>query len=339
MAQLVHGPKLDGNKDTFVGELRCPRCVGGRFSFKAESNAGSEDSIQCQSCGVVFPVIDGIIHFALSREKHCGIDYALDDWRERERKREKGYERDHGFSHDWLRSLPYPEIETETTFQKKGGGLGRNFEDIISRIGLTGSERVFDMAVGSCWTSREFAKRGCGVVCTDYRTIKYHGLRSAEAYFEAGIPRFERLCWSFGKIPFPDETFDLVFCQNAYQYVPDLAAMTKEVHRVLKPNGKFVLAWTGPRAPFKRNSWGPGHYVTAYLHHARKCGFGVEVFPPYTLYDDLALVARGCEKQFVPTKIFSAMWKLPFFRRLYLRYISYPVSVLFGVPFNMIALK
>ena len=129
------------------------------------------------------------------------------------------------------------------------------------------------MAAGTCWTSNEFAGRGCDVVATAIRTIKYHGLKSAEAYFETGETHFERLCWSFGNIPFAPDTFDVVFCQNALQYVENLEDVWEEIYRVLKPGGRLVLAWTGVHGLFKSKRWGPGHSYLCYTRHIDAAGF------------------------------------------------------------------
>jgi len=43
------------------------------------------------------------------------------------------------------------------------------------------------------------------------------------------------------RIPFPDASFDVVFCSNALDHTTDPAATVAEIYRVLKPSGYFVL--------------------------------------------------------------------------------------------------
>ncbi len=43
-----------------------------------------------------------------------------------------------------------------------------------------------------------------------------------------------------GPLPFPAESFDVVFSKEAILHVPDKAALAREVFRVLKPGGWFV---------------------------------------------------------------------------------------------------
>ena len=46
----------------------------------------------------------------------------------------------------------------------------------------------------------------------------------------------------FGEdIPFPDESFDVVFCSNVIDHVTAPQKSLEEIRRVLKPEGKFVL--------------------------------------------------------------------------------------------------
>jgi len=44
------------------------------------------------------------------------------------------------------------------------------------------------------------------------------------------------------KLPFPDETFDVVISNGVFNLIPDKAKALREVFRVLKPSGRFLLA-------------------------------------------------------------------------------------------------
>lgn len=44
------------------------------------------------------------------------------------------------------------------------------------------------------------------------------------------------------KLPFDDDEFDLVICQQGLQFFPDKAAALVEMRRVLKPNGRIAVA-------------------------------------------------------------------------------------------------
>jgi SAM-dependent methyltransferase len=61
----------------------------------------------------------------------------------------------------------------------------------------------------------------------------------------------EAVVGSAEKIPWQPQTFDLVFSDNVVEHLPNPVAVFREVHRVLKPGGLFLV-----KTP---NRW---HYVT-----------------------------------------------------------------------------
>src|SRR5262249_19063103 len=62
------------------------------------------------------------------------------------------------------------------------------------------------------------------------------------------------------KLPFPDESFDLVYCQLGLQFFANRAAALREMHRVLRAEGRLALmVWRGilkaPGLPCWRSRW------------------------------------------------------------------------------------
>lgn len=47
---------------------------------------------------------------------------------------------------------------------------------------------------------------------------------------------------SVDRMPFPDDTFDAAFAINCAQFWPDLVAGFREIHRVVRPGGRTVIA-------------------------------------------------------------------------------------------------
>jgi SAM-dependent methyltransferase len=50
---------------------------------------------------------------------------------------------------------------------------------------------------------------------------------------------------SIDELPFPDGTFDLVWCSRVIHHMPDMVAAVREIRRVLKPGGKFAMREDG----------------------------------------------------------------------------------------------
>ncbi|WP_416223808.1 class I SAM-dependent methyltransferase [Thermoflexus sp.] len=61
------------------------------------------------------------------------------------------------------------------------------------------------------------------------------------------------------RLPFPNDSFDLIICAQVYEHVPDWRCLLQEIHRVLRPGG--VCFFSGP------NRWFPieEHYGIPFL--------------------------------------------------------------------------
>ena len=98
--------------------------------------------------------------------------------------------------------------------------------------------------------------------------------------------------WHHGdlqKLPLPDQSFDLVICQQGLQFLPDRNAGLREMHRVLRPGGRLVLAlWT-------ELAKSPGHAI---LFGALGAALGKDMSrpPPWSLAEEsqvLQLIAAA----------------------------------------------
>lgn len=314
--------------------LKCISC--GSTSFVDEIGQGFS-SVHCTKCQYVYPLHFGI-PVVSQRGKINGVDYRLPSWREEERKKEKQLELDYNLSDEYLFQLPFPQNRTDTTFQFKSGAMGQNFLEVIDRVGIRASDFVLDLAAGSAWTSYLLVQRGCNTIATDQRTIKYWGLRSVLTYQNRYGKNIQALCCDFSPIPLQDSIFDVVVCNNAFQYAPDIIAALNEIKRVLRPGGRLVLSWTGTRGWLKSRKWGPGYTLRSNFHAVTRSGFLVEaVYPPRHLIDSVlsseqhhVVIARIARAMKVASNSGLAV-------KILNSWLYTSMGQVMGLPFNLIA--
>jgi ubiquinone/menaquinone biosynthesis C-methylase UbiE len=114
--------------------------------------------------------------------------------------------------------------------------------DLIEAAALRPGERVLDIACGTGIVARTAARTLAGegnVVGLDLSAPMLAVARAA--------PRAEGVSaeWREGsavKLPLPDTTFDVAFCQQGLQFFPDRPAALREMRRILVPSGRLVLS-------------------------------------------------------------------------------------------------
>ena len=125
--------------------------------------------------------------------------------------------------------------------QLHGGGLAQT-EMLAELAGVANGMRVLDAGCGIGGSSRFLAHRhGCAVAAIDV----------TRDYVDAA-ERLNALCGLDGRIatrqgsvtelPYPDGSFDLVWCQNVSMNVADKPRMFAEARRVLVPGGRYALS-------------------------------------------------------------------------------------------------
>jgi ubiquinone/menaquinone biosynthesis C-methylase UbiE len=105
---------------------------------------------------------------------------------------------------------------------------------------LRGDEQVLDIATGGGHTALTFAPHVREVVATDLTPRMLDAARRFIIGKGVTNVRFELA--DAEALPFDDASFDVVTCRIAPHHFGDVARFVREVARVVRPGGRFILA-------------------------------------------------------------------------------------------------
>lgn len=167
-------------------------------------------------------------------------------------------------------------------------------EDLLDAAALRRGERVLDVGCGTGVVARLAAQHvGHGMVA---------GLDPNPAMLEVAgevTPEEMEIAWYQApaeSMPLADDSFDVVLCQMALQFVPDRPTALAEMHRVLAPEGRLALNLPGPAAPpLQHLAEALGRHI-----HQQAAGFVGAVFG---LHDEAAIEALLEGAGFVNTRV------------------------------------
>ena len=113
--------------------------------------------------------------------------------------------------------------------------------ELIRRATPRNSEHILDLACGTGVVTRQLAKlsvRFGSLTGADHNEGMLAVARARAA--ESGIDAewFEA---DAGELPFPDDRFDLAFCQQALQFFPDRPRALQELRRVMRRGGRVAF--------------------------------------------------------------------------------------------------
>jgi ubiquinone/menaquinone biosynthesis C-methylase UbiE len=123
-------------------------------------------------------------------------------------------------------------------------------ELLLGRAQLQEKDRVLDVACGTGIVAR-LAKRQLG------NSARVTGVDLSQPMLDVAKSIDASIAWRAGNaaaLPIgDDEKFDVIFCQQGLQFVPEKAAAIGEMRRVLAPRGRaFIATWCsiGDQSPF-----------------------------------------------------------------------------------------
>jgi SAM-dependent methyltransferase len=102
------------------------------------------------------------------------------------------------------------------------------------------------------WSGQDVLEAGCGIGTDAVQFARggarYTGLDASPTAIELARQRFALealpgafLTGSATALPFPDESFDLVYSHGVIHHIPDTGAAVREFHRVLRPGGHALV--------------------------------------------------------------------------------------------------
>lgn len=154
--------------------------------------------------------------------------------------------------------------------------------ELISESGIDKDTKVLDVGCGIGGPARMIAfETGCRVTGID---LTEDFIRTAKMLSElVGLDELtEFICADATKLPFQDESFDIVWTQHAQMNIKEKDKLYSEIFRVLKKGGKFIyydIFSTGNESLYYPLPWAEestiSHLITVkeYDHLLKETGF------------------------------------------------------------------
>ena len=110
---------------------------------------------------------------------------------------------------------------------------------LIQKVAATGEEHTLEVAAGTCICGRALAPFVKDITCLDLtEEMLEQGKRLAE---ESGLKNIYFRTGNAEKLPYEEETFDLVITRLSFHHFINPVIPFREMQRVLKKGGKLVV--------------------------------------------------------------------------------------------------
>jgi SAM-dependent methyltransferase len=120
--------------------------------------------------------------------------------------------------------------------------LGDWTDRLVDELSPARGERVLDVACGTGIVARQVAHRVGAEGAQAGIDVSPAMLDVARAVTAGIRPAVDWHTGDSADLPFPDNSFDVVFCQHGLQFFPSPVAALREMHRVLVRDGRLGLA-------------------------------------------------------------------------------------------------
>ncbi|MGE4610124.1 MAG: class I SAM-dependent methyltransferase [Paracoccaceae bacterium] len=106
---------------------------------------------------------------------------------------------------------------------------------LTETVALSAASTVLDLGAGTGKFTKVLAR-------TDARVIAVEPVDAMRDQLCQYVPEITALAGSAENIPLVDSSVDVVVCAQSFHWFATQSALT-EIHRVLRPGGKFALIW------------------------------------------------------------------------------------------------
>jgi len=209
-------------------DLACPAC-------HAALAVTDTHQRRCAQCAVTYRRKDGIWRFLFEGREQAFESFVV----QYETVRSAEGRRVQNPAH--LRALPFREWSGKRRYE--WSIRARSFEALIKHVvkpreqGLARPLRILDMGSGLGWLAYRLALRGNEVAAVDIVTNGFDGLGVWMHYDREFLP----VQAEFDRLPFRDQTVDLVVYNASFHYAVSFASTLREALRVLGPGGRIVI--------------------------------------------------------------------------------------------------
>ncbi len=163
--------------------------------------------------------------------------------------------------------------------------LRRRARWLIQNMNLKKGDIILDIGCGDGFYLYLLSK-----IDSDFKLtgidINIHALKSAKANLKG--KKVNLICGNVLKLPFPKETFDKIIASEVLEHVGDDLSALREINRVLKKEGTFVLSVPHKNYPF---FWDPINWILDHFFDVHiKSGFWAGIWNQHLrLYTEVNL--------------------------------------------------
>ena len=219
-------------KESALNDICCPICSG-CLQLEATETVGDDvitGILRCAGCDLVYPIQRKIPDLIPKAQTEAYKLREMGDW-------VNLWEKKGMYEHPTLHhSISLPYIGGMWT------DVARMFDMSMELMDLKGDEVILEVGAGQGWASRYFAEKGCRVYAVDIVADESYGLGAAWRIMEHADTYFEPMLADGERLPFPSNSFDIVYFCGALHHFVDPEIVLRQAHRLLKPGGRLVAA-------------------------------------------------------------------------------------------------